>query len=239
MFFPTGIVVNGLAVLLGGIAGASLGRHIPKKLCESLPLMFGLSAMTIGIVNIPKVANLPALILAIILGAILGELASLETRFERLACWLSGLMRMDNRQNLQMQRDFVSVLVVFCFSGSGIFGALQSGLNGDHTVLLAKAVMDFFTAIIFAISLKHMVSIIALPQLVLMLLLFCSAGLLMPLISDTMLGDFMACGGVLIFATGFRIAGIRQYPIGNMLPSLVLVLPLSAAWTSWVLPLLG
>ena len=238
MFFPTGIVINGLAVLLGGLTGACLGRHIPKKLCETLPLMFGLSAMTIGIVNIPKVANLPALILAIILGAILGELAQLESRFEGLASWLGGLMKMEH-QDTQMQQDFVSVLVVFCFSGSGIFGALQSGLNGDHTVLLAKAVMDFFTAIIFAISLRHMVSIIALPQLVLMLLLFCSAGLLMPLISDTTLGDFMACGGVLIFATGFRIAGIRQYPIGNMLPALVLVLPLSAAWTSWVLPLLG
>lgn len=237
MFFPTGIVSNGLAILLGGLTGACLGRHIPKKLCETLPLMFGLSAMTIGIVNIPKVANLPALILAIILGAILGELAQLESRFEGLAGWLGGLMKMEH-QDTRMQQDFVSVLVVFCFSGSGIFGALQSGLNGDHTVLLAKAVMDFFTAIIFAISLRHMVSIIALPQLVLMLLLFCSAGLLMPLISDTMLGDFMACGGVLIFATGFRIAGIRQYPIGNMLPALVLVLPLSAAWTSRVLPFL-
>ena len=72
-----------------------------------------------------------------------------------------------------------------------------------------------------------------------MLLLFFSARLLMPVISDSMLNDFMACGGILMFVTGFRIAKVREFPIGSMIPAMVLVMPLSWAWTSWIAPILG
>ncbi len=43
--------------------------------------------------------------------------------------------------------------MLFCFSGVGIMGALTEGMTGDATLLLVKAIMDLFTALVFAISL--------------------------------------------------------------------------------------
>jgi hypothetical protein len=45
-----------------------------------------------------------------------------------------------------------------------------------------------------------------------------------------MLADFSACGGVIMLATGLRICGIKIFPIVNMLPALILVMPISALW---------
>ncbi|MGK3430146.1 DUF554 family protein, partial [Klebsiella pneumoniae] len=48
--------------------------------------------------------------------------------------------------------------------------------------------------------------------------------------------DFTACGGIIMLATGFRLCGIRAFPTANMLPSLILVMPFSAAWPTLASP---
>ena len=135
--------------------------------------------------------------------------------------------------------ELVSIIVLFCASGTGIFGALESGMTGDHTVLLTKSILDFFTAAIFAANFGMIVGTICVPQMILLLLLFFSSSLILPVTTDAMRADFTACGGVLMLATGFRIAGIKSFPIANMLPAMVLVMPLSALWTNWIVPLLS
>jgi len=37
-----------------------------------------------------------------------------------------------------------------------------------------------------------------------------------------------------MLATGLRIAGIKSYAVGNMLPALLLAMPISAAWARLV-----
>ena len=54
----------------------------------------------------------------------------------------------------------------------------------------------------------------------------------MALINPSMIADFTACGGIIMLATGFRLCGIRAFPTANMLPSLILVMPFSAARSS-------
>lgn len=33
-----------------------------------------------------------------------------------------------------------------------------------------------------------------------------------------------------MFATGFRICGIKIFPVANMLPALILAMPISSLW---------
>ena len=132
----------------------------------------------------------------------------------------------------------VTAIVLFCASGTGIYGSIVSGMSGDHSILIAKSVLDFFTAMIFACSLGMAVSAVALPQLVIFLALFLCARLLYPLTTPAMMEDFKACGGVIMVATGFRIAKIKDFPVADMIPAMVLVWPLSWAWTNWILPIL-
>lgn len=55
----------------------------------------------------------------------------------------------------------VTATVLFCASGTGIYGSLDEGMSGDITILVSKSILDFFTATIFAASLGYAVSIIA------------------------------------------------------------------------------
>ncbi|WP_237769487.1 DUF554 family protein [Pelosinus fermentans] len=65
------------------------------------------------------------------------------------------------------------------------------------------------------------------------LILFLAASFIMPLTTPAMLADVTACGGILMLATGFRICGIQSFPIGNMLPAMVIVMPLSWIWITY------
>ena len=46
--------------------------------------------------------------------------------------------------------------------------------------------------------------------------------------------DFSCAGGLLMVATGLRICNIKLFPVANMLPGLVLVMPLSHLWATLV-----
>ena len=53
-----------------------------------------------------------------------------------------------------------------------------------------------------------------------------------------MIGDFKACGGMIMIATGLRIAGIKNFPIADLIPAMAFVMPLSWLWTTVILPLI-
>jgi Uncharacterized membrane protein, possible Na+ channel or pump len=230
---PVGVLVNVASVFLGSLIGALLGKHIPKGMREHLPLVFGFCAMTIAISSIVKIVNLPAVILASILGFAVGELLHLERKTERFFSWLVEKSHVGQGNSLDMEL-YITAVALFCASGMGIFGVLTEGMSGNHSILLSKAVLDFFTAIIFAISLGYATALIALPQLLIMLVLFFLSSFVSPHISSVMFADFTACGGLLTLATAFRMAKIKSMPIINLIPALILVFPISYLWTTFV-----
>ena len=145
---------------------------------------------------------------------------------------------MEKGSAAQDTAGLVTAIVLFCASGTGIYGAIVSGISGDHSILIAKAILDFFTAMIFACSLGKVIALIALPQCLIFLALFLLSGVIMPLTTPVMINDFKACGGIVMLATGFRIAKIKQFPITDMLPAMILAMPVSWLWITCIMPLL-
>ena len=129
-------------------------------------------------------------------------------------------------------------IVLFCSSGTGIYGCLDAGMTGNATVLLSKSILDFFTAMVFACNLGAVTSLVAVPQAAVFFALFFAAKAIYPLTTPTMIGDFKACGGMIMIATGLRIAGIKNFPIADLIPAMAFVMPLSWLWTTVVLPLI-
>ena len=232
---PTGVIINVASVALGGILGSLCGSRMSQEFKEKLNLIFGLCSMGIGIASIVLMKNMPAVVLSVILGTILGMIMHLGTWIERggrrLASVVPGREHADDTL-------LVTAIVLFCASGTGIYGAMVSGMSGDHSILIAKSVLDLFTAMIFACSLGYAASLIAVPQAVIFLCLFFCARLILPLTTPDMVDDFKACGGLTMLATGLRIAGIRAYPVADMIPAMLLIWPVSHAWSAWILPLL-
>jgi len=231
-----GPYANSLGIILGSLIGFLLARAVPKRLHESMPMVFGLCSMSMAVILIIKFSTLPVIILACIIGTIIGELIYVEriinnvaSKVRKFAEWLSP-----GRQETITQKEFlevfVALIVLFCASGTGIVGALNEGMSGDASVLYTKASMDFFAAMLFSTRLGYVVAFIAIPQLIIQLSLAYAAILILPLTSEIMRNDFYAVGGMLMMATGLRICGIKIFPIANMLPALVIVMPLSALW---------
>ncbi|HBS6816883.1 TPA: DUF554 domain-containing protein [Klebsiella pneumoniae] len=236
-----GIFVCSGSLLVGALAGASLNRFIPEHFKKTLPLIAGLISISMGIFFVNKLHNLPPIALAIIVGTIIGGLLNIEKWIERAGTTLrSPIERIFPAQSSasvgaeDFMNQFIAVLILFCASGTGIFGALTEGMTGDPTILLTKSILDFFTAAIFASTLGYIITVIFIPQLIVFVILFFAATFIMELINPSMIADFTACGGIIMLATGFRLCGIRAFPTANMLPSLILVMPFSAAWQQFI-----
>lgn len=232
-----GPLVNSAALMVGAVSGALLGRLVPRRVKEALPLTCGMISLGIGAVLVNKVQALPAVSLALIAGALIGELLYLERGLELSLKWVQKRFARASPADRGNPRadgfivKFVTISVLFCASGMGIFGAIHEGMTGEPNILLAKSVLDLFTAMIFATELGFSVALIAFPQIAIQSALYFGANLLMPLTTPAMLADFSACGGIVMLATGLRICGIKIFPIVNMLPALLLVMPVSAMWT--------
>ncbi len=224
---PIGSIVNSIIIISGGLIGSVLGHKLPKKLLSELLAVNGLAAMTIGITCIAKLANLTPVILAILLGTIIGESLELEMK---LTNGIRKLIKSDKSENEAQMDILVTAIVLFVFSGTGIFGIMDEGLTGNSSIMLTKSVLDFFTAVTFGTSAGYLISFVAIPQFIFQLILFYSAWFIMPIFSETMLLDFRACGGIISLAVGLKVMNIRTFRVINMLPGLILVIPLSYFW---------
>lgn len=230
-----GPFINASAVLAGGVLGALLSQRLPERIRVSMTSIFGLASLGIGILLVIKCANLPVMVLATIIGALIGEFCYLEKGINTAVTKAQQLIKKPGKKAVHdtFIQNYVAIIVLFCASGTGIFGAMHEGMTGDPSILIAKSFLDFFTAMIFACSLGVAVAVISAPMLVIQLLLATCAALILPLTTPAMMADFSAVGGLLLLATGLRICGIKMFAVVNMLPTLLLAMPLSAAWTAF------
>jgi len=176
---------------------------------------------------VPRIKeSLPVVVLSLILGTLIGEAALLEKRAHR------GISKLESVISVKDTSLYLSLVVLFCASGTGIFGSLHAGMSGDHSVLYTKSILDFFTAFSFAATLGYAVSLIALPQFVIQAALFYLAYWMLNRDEPAMIANFQAVGGLITFAIGIRILNLREMSVLNYTPALLLVFPLTTIFST-------
>ena len=234
---PTGIFIDVMAVILGGITGTALRDKLSETLKEQMNNIFGLCAMCMGISTVALMKNLPAVVFSVIIGTLIGLVIHFGSGIQKGASVVLNKMMKD--VSADVISLMVTAVVLFSASGTGIFGALDAGMTGNHSVLIAKAVLDFFTAVIFACKLGKATSFIAIPQFIVLFSIFSLAKVIVPLCTDVMIADFKACGGFVLVATGLRIMKVKEFPVADMTLAMVLVMPISYLWVTYLLPLMA
>ncbi len=224
-----GIIIDCLSVAAGGLIGSLIKDKLPESFKTQLNKVLGLSSMGMGVAAIVLMEHMPAVIFALILGTSFGLLIQFGNLVTKAAVGMNILV---NKGDSDAERSamMVTATVLFCASGTGIYGALTAGMSGDPSILIAKSILDLFTAMIFACTLGKSVSLIAVPQFVILFALYLLAGIIVPLTNPSMINDFKACGGFIMLATGFRMVKLLDFPIADMIPAIVLVMPFSALW---------
>ncbi|WP_418695070.1 DUF554 domain-containing protein [Agathobaculum sp.] len=226
---PIGVLTNCASVLAGGVIGSALGHILPASLKEHLPTMFGLCSIAIGINSIIKASAMTPVVLALLVGFTIGHLLHLEQWTSRFFHKLVKAMHLGG-DGIDME-FYITAVALFCCSGFGWYSTLTEGIAGDPSLLFSKAVLDGFTALIFASTLGKSICAIPLPQCVILLCVFGAGRLLAGVLTPTMFADLSACGGVLTMAAGFRVSKIKSVPLVDLMPALLLVMPFSLLWT--------
>lgn len=215
----TGTLINVAAIILGSLLGCLLRKGVPESLRKSLTQAMGLAVVLIGIQGAIKTESAFLVVLAMVLGALIGTLFGIERHLNRLG---EGLQKRFSVSDGGFAKGFVSASLIFCVGAMAIVGPMDSGLRGDHTTLLAKSVLDGVTALILSSTLGIGVMLSAVPVLLYQGAIALSAGLIAPLLTERMILEISAVGGLLIIGIGLNMIRKEHIPVGDMLPAVFL-----------------
>lgn len=219
---PVGIIIDCMSVFVGGIFGALGKKILPQSLKDTMPLAFGMCAIAMGINSIIKAESMLVVFTAMLVGFAVGHLLRLDVRVQDSAKrLLKRLIRGESEDSVSMM---VCAFTVFCCSGFGWYGAIIEAISGDPDILISKSVLDCFTALIFATTLRFSVCLLAIPQFVLMLAVYGVSQLGRAFASPEYLANLNACGGIITLGAGLRMAKIKMIPVVDMAPALALVM---------------
>ena len=222
---PVGILVDCAGVAVGGLIGTLCRRALAQRLRENMPLMFGICAMAMGVASIVRAVDMAIVVAAALVGFALGHLLGLDERVQRGA---QGILAKFVRGGTD-EAMLLCAFTAFCCSGLGWYGSIMEAISQDASVLISKAILDCFTALIFATTLKLSVCLLAIPQFATMMVVYAAGLLLKDAVSARCLENLCACGGIITLAVGLRMAKVLSIPTVDMAPALAFALLFTAA----------
>ena len=96
-----GILVNIVAVAFGGLLGTVFGKKMSPKFTGELNKVFGVCAIGMGISSVTMMKNMPAVILAVVLGTALGLACKLGDLISRCGeCLEKPISRLLDRKSV-------------------------------------------------------------------------------------------------------------------------------------------
>jgi len=213
-----GTFVNTGTVLLGALLGMLFNKLLPERLSKTVMAALALCVIYIGVDGSLSGDNALITIISMVVGAVIGELLNLDLRLSRFGERLEA--RFKKGSGGSVAEGFVTSSLVFCVGSMAIVGSLQSGLTGDHSMLYAKSLLDFVSAIIFASTLGVGVALSAVSVLVYQGAITLFAGLMSPLLSGTVISEMTCVGSILIIGLGLNMLGATKIKVMNCLPAI-------------------
>ncbi len=170
------------------------------------------------------------IVLCMSLGAALGELINIESRFEQFGEWLKR--KTGNARDKNFVNGFVTASLTVCIGAMAIVGAIQDGIYGDWSVLATKGILDFVIVLVMTCSLGKGCLFSAIPVFLFEGSMTFLASAVRPFMTEAALGNLSLVGSILIFCVGLNLVWGRKVRVANLLPAILIavLLPfLSAA----------
>ncbi|ACM61686.1 hypothetical protein B0S90_0111 [Caldicellulosiruptor bescii] len=228
-----GTIVNAAAVIVGSILGLVLKFGIPERFKSTIMQAISLSVIFIGtsgvLQGIFKVLNsgridrqyIMLMIFSLVIGGLVGEILKIEDFLDRLGERIKKIVsKVIKSENSTFTEGFVTASLVFCVGAMAIVGSLEDGLNRNFSILFAKSILDGVTSVIFSATLGIGVMFSSVVVLLYQGSITLLAGLLKPLLTDTVVLQMSMVGSVLIFAIGLNMLGVSKIKVGNLLPAI-------------------
>lgn len=228
-----GTTVNAVAVIVGGLLGLCIRGGLRQRFQEIIMQVLGLVTIFIGVSGTLKemlvieggtisTQGTTLAVIALVIGALLGEWWNLEKHIEHLGEWLKVKVKSEN--DIQFVDGFVSTSLIICVGAMAVVGALEDGLRGDCTMLFTKAILDLIVVLVCASIFGKGAIFSVIPLILWQGSITLLARAIEPWLSVKTISDLSLVGNMLIFCVGINLmfkAGLR---VANMLPSLIIVL---------------
>lgn len=250
MFPGIGTLVNVATVLLGTVIGVLVGHRLGQRTRDVVTDGLGLVTLLIAAVSAASITDpawadavgdsAPMLIVlgSLLVGGIVGSVLGIEQRLEGFGAWLQNRLqdrmaarsggREESADRQRFVEGFVSSSLVFCVGPLTVLGSLNDGLGNGPDQLFLKAALDGFAAIAFAASLGWGVAFSAVALLVVQGSLTLVGALLGDILPPPHLAALTTTGGLMLVGVALRLLRLKQLPVGDLLPGL-LVAPLLTA----------
>ncbi len=224
-----------------------LGNRLPARTRDVVTDALGLVtlliagtsavAVTDGALSSYVGSSAPMLIVlgSLVIGGIVGSLLRLEARVESLGGWLQTRLAGDQGsvERHRFIEGFVISSLVFCTGPLTILGSLSDGLGEGADQLFLKSALDGFAAIAFAAAFGWGVAASALTVLVIQGSLTALGLLLGDVLPDAHIAAMTATGGLLLVGVALRLLRVREIPVADLLPALI-VAPCLVQFAAWI-----
>ena len=217
-----GTLINTVAILVGTALGLLLRKGIPDRLRETVVQGQGLCVILIGLSGALKTGDTLCMIICMVAGALIGAAINIEKRLNDLGAFLERKVTRGTGETGSVAKGFVTASLLFCVGAMAIVGAMDSGLRGDHSTLIAKSALDGISAIFFASSLGIGVGLSAFAVLIYQGAIALLAMWIEPLLTEAVITEMSAVGGLLIAGIGLNMIYDKHIPVGNLLPAIFL-----------------
>ena len=214
----TGALVNLITVVAGTLVVLVAGKFLNERIRAAT--MSAVALMTIGIA-VPGLMNstkplVP--ILSLVVGTVIGEALDIDRAVSRLGDRLQEKFKGRGR----ITEGFVTGTLVFAVGAMTIMGSLDSGLKNDHTILIAKSVIDGISSIIFASTMGIGVAFAGVSVLVIEGGIALLASLVAPLLTTVVINEITFVGSLLILGISGNLLGLTKLRLLNMIPAMFL-----------------
>ncbi len=227
----TGTLLNATTVIVGGSVGALVGGRLPERYRQTAMQAIGLMTLLIGIQMALGMRSAIIVLGSLVLGAITGETLRIEDGLTALGNWVERRVRTGaNRAPVGSEvaesgslisKGFVTASLIFCVGPMTILGSFQDGLTGVYSTLAVKSLLDGFAALALASSLGWGVILSSVTILLYQGALTLGAAWAKPFLTDPIIAEMTATGGLLIVGIGLTILDIKRVRVASMLPALV------------------
>lgn len=221
-----GTLVNAILIIIGSIIGRFL-KNIPENMKQTVMYAIGIAVVVLGIQMGLKSNNFVLVIICLVFGGVIGEWIDLDKWLNRLGGYIEQKFGSKEAQGGSIAQGFVTGTLIFVIGAMGVLGALNSGLQNDHELLISKGIIDGFTSIILSATLGIGVILSAIPVAIYQGAIAIFATQITKLIPEAALDLFLqemtATGGIMIMAIGLNLLGLTKIRVANLLPSLVVV----------------
>lgn len=214
----TGALINFATIIAGTAVGLLAGKLLNERIRTAT--MSAVALITIGIA-VPGLldSSKPLVpILSLVIGTVIGEALNIDALVTRIGDQLQEKFRGHGK----ITEGFVTATLVFAVGAMTIMGSLDSGLKNDHTVLIAKAVIDGISSVIFASTMGIGVAFSAVSVLVIEGSIALLASLVAPLLTTAVINEITFVGSLLILGISGNLLGITKLRLLNMMPAMFL-----------------